>query len=151
MKPIQLNYEKSNRILEIKDLKFSTYTKMLYNKLRNKSSINQFDLQLLTDNIIKDMKIPFSIPVRFKNTQPHSTNNGKLKSKVMGTYSTLDTIIIYKYTAIRKKQITPKTAISTLLHEINHYADYKILNLIKSIHSKGFYSRLRQIENLLKD
>ena len=58
-------------------------------------------------------------------------------------------IIIYRYTAVKKKEVSPKTAINALLHEIMHHWDHEKLGLKKSKHTSGFYQRISLLKEML--
>lgn len=149
---METNYEKSNR-LELPDgIVFSELVRNRYNYFRSLTTINQSQLQELADYILSRFDL-CSIPISFKGTQPHKNRGkgGPLKKKTMGIYSgngRYAAIIVYKYTAKRHKEYAPKSAISTLLHEIMHHVDTVWFN-INSIHCRGFYSRLKQLQEML--
>ena len=137
------NYTKSNKITTIEGLKFLDRSKILYKRFREQIQISQAELQELSDSICSDLSLK-RISVSFKGNQPNARTEKRLKNKTLGIYNTAGYIQVYKYTAVRRKELAPKTAISTLLHELNHYFDYAIVGLTKSVHSKGFYLRLKQ-------
>jgi len=144
------NYTKSNSIELIPKLKISQITKQFYYQFREQTIISVKDLQHLTNNICMDLGIN-DIAVTFTGTQPHKHNGKRLQRKTLGIHRQHKGINIYRFTAVRKKQISPKTAIDTLLHEIMHRIDYVIIELTKSIHSKGFYSRLKHLTETIKE
>ena len=144
------NYEKSNSILKIPRLKISQTTKQFYSQFREQPTISVKDLQHLTNNICMDLAID-NIAVTFTGTQPHKHNGNRLQRKTLGIHNQNKGINIFRFTAVRKKQLSPKTAIDTLIHEINHRIDYVIIKLAKSIHSKGFYSRLKYLTETIKE
>jgi hypothetical protein len=45
---------------------------------------------------------------------------------------------------------TNRSFADVLLHEFMHHYDYYYLNLSESVHSKGFYSRIRDLKAKLK-
>ena len=143
------SYEKSNSITTLSNTTIKTDTKKLYHKLREQSVIGLRDLQDLSDGICLDMGIPV-VPVLFKGKQPK-----KGKGTVKGRYSYSQGQIfsghiqVYKYTAVREKQVAPKTAVAILLHEIGHHIDQTFLKLYKSLHTSGFYMRLQHLTQLL--
>jgi hypothetical protein len=142
------NYEQSNSITIIPNVNLSIGTKNLYKKLREKTELTTDLLQMLSDCICIDLGI-VAVPVKFQGKQPSSNDGKRLTKKVMGKYNTIGAIQIYKYTAVKQKQVAPKTAINTLLHELNHHVDYTIIRLVNSIHSSGFYARLQHLQTLL--
>jgi len=153
------NYTKSNKVTEYaKKYKIKVRTKKLYQQLVNGVEITQNDLQMLANAICNDFKAPI-IDIIFAGKQPksnRSTTKGYIKvSKPMIApnsrrieYLGLK-IQVYKYTAVRQKQVTNKVAIDVLLHELTHWFDYQIINLEKSIHSSGFYQRISYLKTLL--
>ena len=141
------NYKKSKTTEKFK-VNFSKDTKNNFKSLREKQDISEQELNKITDKILKDCKVE-GVQVFFSGTQPNTRANGKLKSKTMGRYTPrLRQINLYKYTAIRKQKRATKATLDTLLHEIAHHLDYKVLKLEKSIHTSGFFKR---ISNLKKD
>jgi hypothetical protein len=143
------NYEKSNNIENL-NTKFSEKTKKLFKTLQLEIELNENNLQSIANLICKDLNC--STPkITLVGTQLKKTQNGKLKMKVLGAYNPLfSTVKIYKYTAIKQKKVAPKTSLDTLLHELCHHFDYKILGLSNSIHSSGFYKRISNLkQNLL--
>ena len=148
---METNYEKSNR-LTLPDITFSELVRNRYNYFRNLTIINQSQLQELSNYILNQFGL-LSIPIRFQGIQPHKNKRGKktLRQKTMGIYSNRgihSAIQVYKYTAKRKQQLSPKSAISTLLHEVMHHIDSVWFN-INSIHCRGFYLRLQQLQEML--
>ncbi len=145
------NYEKS-LTATLPTLSFSTITKKEYIKGRELDSITESQLQKIADAICSEFSLP-TIPVEFKGRQPHNHDGKKLKKKIMGIHRRTNfgnsSIQVYKYTAKQKKQYAPKSAISTLVHEICHYFDYELCRLKKSLHTKGFYGRIRQLTEML--
>lgn len=144
------SYILSNAMLTIPNLSISIQSKNLYKKFREVAQISQEELQWLSNSICSDLRIS-TIPVFFEGIQPHNTRESRINRKTLGNItSNSSRIKIYKYTAARKQQLAPKTAIATLLHELNHHIDYQIFNLSQSLHTKGFYMRLSHLENTLK-
>ena len=154
------NYIESNAITIIPNATISQKTKDMYKKFRERIEIDSQILQVLANNICMDLSI-IPVPIKFQDKQPSRNDGKRLTQKTGGVYKrsrwsqgtvevdTSETIQVYKYTTVRQKQVAPKTAISTLLHELNHHIDYKIIGLVKSIHSKGFYLRLKYLTQLL--
>ena len=145
------NYNKSQEeTLPI--LSFSFPTKEEYKRGRELEGITEQKLQKIADAICCEFSVP-TIPVSFKGIQPHNSNGRRLTKKTMGVFRRTNfgnsNIQVYRYTAKQKKQYSPKSAISTLLHELCHYFDYRVCGLKKSIHSKGFYNRIGQLVDML--
>ena len=90
--------------------------------------------------------------------QVHEMRDGKLSSKIYGYYQCRNAgrgvvlepeIFIYHRTAILGKPISGKVFLHTLLHEWCHHYDLAKLQLEKSYHTKGFYTRLRKLGDVL--
>jgi hypothetical protein len=145
------NYEKSNSIEALPNLKLFPSTRTLFSYMREKSSIKQDDLQRVADAICNDLKVS-KVNIVYGGTQNNTRVNGKLKSKTLGLYYSGSTNIkIFQYTAVKQKEVAPKTSLDVLLHELMHHFDYKILGLLQSIHSGGFYKRIGHLKaELLK-
>lgn len=144
------NYEKSNKVESFPN-KITASTKKLFKTLREADITNTIALKRLADAICDDFKVS-KVSIAYSGIQSNTQVNGKLKSKTLGTYTTIrESIRIFQYTAVRKKEVSAKTALDTLLHELCHHFDFKILKLDKSIHSAGFYKRISNLkESLLK-
>ena len=93
--------------------------------------------------------------VEFVNRpEPHSHDGKRLRYKVQGRYKAtrnggirggLDADIkIYNLTAMRRQPRAALGALTTLLHEWLHHYDTEKLR-ITTIHTSGFYSRLREL------
>lgn len=152
------NYTKSNRVTEYaKKYKIKVRTKKLYESLINKTDITRSELQSLSDAICKDFGVG-TVKIIFDGKQPksnRSTTKGYIRVSApmvsiggKREYLALH-IQVYKYTAVRQKQVTNKVAINVLLHELTHWFDYKIIGLDKTIHSSGFYKRITHLKTLL--
>lgn len=139
-------YNNNNNIKSI-DSNVSSITAKQYQVLRNRSSIRQEDLQSLCNGICKDIGIS-SKPIIYKGIQPHNTYNGKLRQKILGN-TNFTYINLYKFTAIRRKVVSVKQTIDTLIHEIMHNYDAEVLKFV-SIHCSGFYHRIGDLTNKLK-
>ena len=140
-------YERSNKIVTIPNLIVTKATKNLYHKLREQGRITQVNLQNIADLICENLGIQPCI-ISLGGRQPHQHTGQRLKQKTMGNYRA-SRISIFKFTAVRQKERAPKTAISTLLHEINHHIDFALLRLDNSLHTAGFYKRLTYLKNMI--
>ena len=152
---METNYKKSNR-LELPDgIVFSELVRNRYAYFRSLTSISQSQLQELADYLLSRFDL-LPIPIRFQGIQPHKNQRGKstMREKTQGIYHCRGDrgqnswIEVYKLTAKRRQQRTPKGAISTLLHEVMHHIDTAWFG-IRSIHCRGFYSRLQQLQEML--
>ncbi len=142
------NYNQSNSILTIPNLTFlNCETQKLYSRYREAKEITQEKLQKLSDAIFSDLGL-IALNISFKGRRPHKSDGKRIVQNTLGVHRSAmssQSIQIYALTAARQDKVKPKTAISTLLHEINHNLDYNILKLRKSIHCKGFYIRLKHL------
>ena len=147
------NYGKSQKA-RLPVVNFSDEAKVLYRQCRELDSITQQNLQDLAHRVCGAFRIQM-IPIVFDGVQPRQvkqTTRGKMTAKTQGYFrrSCLGSnILIYRLTAARRQQRSPKGAISTLLHELVHYMDYEVNGLAKSIHSSGFYWRIGQLTDML--
>ena len=146
-------YEISNSIEALPKLnKIKAGTRTQFQKLFNANSLTVQELKSIADAICKDLAVPVC-PIAYGGKQPHSTSSrGTLASKIYGTYRTLgSTITLYKHTAKTGKVVANKTTLDTLLHELCHHFDYKLLGLNDSKHTAGFYKRIGSLrQELLK-
>jgi len=149
------NYIKS-KTATLPTLSFSTITKKEYTKGRELENISEKELQRIADAICCEFSVP-TILINFKDRQPHKSDGKKITEKTQGIYQRTnfgnEKITVYKYTASRKQQRSPKGAISTLVHELCHYFDFRVIGLTRSPHTgnkdHGFYGRIRQLTDML--
>ena len=144
------NYNKSNRILAV-DFYISNQAKRLTRDLLHSSETD--DRQELAKKLLAELSALSNIgPVRLKISdakQYHKKSGGKTVFKQYGYYKP-DTKYIYinNRTAVRGQILAPKTFVDTLIHEWVHHYDTEALNL-DSIHTKGFYERLKDLKTKL--
>jgi hypothetical protein len=82
--------------------------------------------------------------------QIHTLAGARLRSKTYGDYQCLASsrgavdprIRIFHRTAIKQQAVSPKVFLHTLLHEWCHHHDIASLKLGRSLHTRGFYTRL---------
>jgi len=150
------NYEISNATETIREFnRLSAKSKKLFQNMREQKGCTQTILQIVTDNICEDLNIE-TIQISFSGKQPSSG-----RGKILGVYRQIGTglngkgriekrnIKVYQYTAKQLKQVATKTAFNTLLHELCHYFDYRILYLNNSVHTAGFYKRISALKDTL--
>lgn len=146
-------YEISNSIEVLPKLnKIKAGTRTSFQKLFNSNILTVQQLKSISDAICKDLAVP-TCSIAYGGKQPHSTSSrGTIASKIYGTYRTLGcTITLYNHTAKTGKVVANKTTLDTLLHELCHHFDYKLLNLSESKHTAGFYKRIGSLrQELLK-
>lgn len=103
--------------------------------------------QKLLDSVCRAMKIP---PARLRvldDRQPHKLRGGKLAYKEYGVYYFENgTIGIANLTAVREQVVAGKTFFDTLVHELMHHVDRKLLGIPSTPHSPGFYARIDDLK-----
>jgi len=90
--------------------------------------------------------------------QVHEHDGRRLQSKTYGYYRCRlqagvvsgARIRIYHRTAVRQQVISSKVFLNTLLHEWVHHYDFAGLQLARSPHTSGFYTRLRWLAEQLQ-
>lgn len=145
------NYQRSNAILKLK-FKTSSQAKLLAKHLllsRETEDRQQLGEELL-DELCDLAKIDICNLKISEAKQYHRKRNGRVSFKQYGYYKP-DTKYIYinNRTAVRGQILAPKTFLNTLLHEWMHHYDSCKLKL-DSIHTKGFYTRLKILETQLR-
>lgn len=146
----QTNYEKSNAISTIDFPISKTATKLTAELLVSKATEKRQRLgdQLLDE--LADMAHVDIVKLKISDAkQWHKKYKGRTVMKQYGYYKP-DTkyIYIHNRTAVRGQILAAKTFLDTLLHEWMHHYDHQKLNL-NSIHTKGFYDRLRNLKEKL--
>lgn len=137
------NYTLSNSItcVDYKRLSHAEYKRLLLDVNR------QIDGQKLLDYLCDKYGIK-RIPLYIKSNRPVRAN-----SQTYGFYKLINgvgvSITIYNKTAKTNKEISIKSFVNTLLHEFIHHYDTHYLKL-NSIHSKGFYMRISDLEKKLQ-
>jgi len=146
-----MSYEKSQTaVLDYK--KVGSSSKKLFETFRNERTITQPMLQMVADDLCSDFGIA-NVPVSFAGKQPKSGGGktlGLLRRKI-SLGSKFYSITIFQYTATQMKQLSPKTALDTLLHELAHYFDFEVLKFDRSPLTAGFFKRINNLKNTLMD
>lgn len=147
----QRNYNKSNKITSIKfrvsdEAIFLAKKILILKKTSNRQKIGERLLDELCDAARIDI-----IKLKISETnQYHRKSGGRVVFKQYGYYRTDNKYIyIQNLTAVRGQILAPKTFLDTLLHEWLHHYDTHRLKL-NSIHTKGFYLRLKNLKEKLK-
>jgi hypothetical protein len=112
--------------------------------------------QALLDALDEAAGLPPCKLVVADRPQRHRTRDGRLALKTYGYYRIAwaaapprGSIRIYNLTAIRQQVLAPKVFLETLLHEWVHHYDFTGLQLDRSPHTSGFYSRIRDLAETL--
>lgn len=88
-------------------------------------------------------------PVRVLGVRPHQVNEGVTTFQLFGDYTPETAVIrVWLRTAILGKVSTPRSFLSTLLHEYCHHLDCAKLGWPGSYHTRGFYERVDQLYHL---
>ena len=150
MPRISLNYIKSNKITKVK-LPINISSKDLIKYLLDSSDTTdrQRLSELLLDELCDSAQVDI-VNVKISDTnQRHRRTGTRITFKQYGYYrSQSNYIYIQNRTAARGQNIAAKTFIDTLLHEWLHHYDTHRLK-INSIHTKGFYLRLKNLKEKL--
>jgi hypothetical protein len=146
------NYHRSNAITKIK-FKPSDFAKDLTQKILQSSSAEE--RQRLSDDLLDELADLAGIDIVkleiSDEKQHHRRRGGKISMRQYGYYKPdKKYIYITNRTAARGQILAPKSFLNTLLHEWIHHYDFCKLK-INSIHSKGFYARLKDLSQKLID
>ena len=147
---LKSNYQISNSILKAK-FPISDKALKLSDKLLKSST--EEDRQKLGDRLLDELADLARIDiVKLKISsvnQSHRRHKGRIVAKQYGYYKPgTHYIYITNRTAARGQFLAPKTFFDTLLHEWMHHYDFNKLK-INSIHSSGFYARLKDLKTKL--
>ena len=145
------NYERSNSIKSI-DFSVSARAKRLTQKML--ASQNYAERQSLSNFLANELSYNAGverITIEITNThQWYKKRGSRVAVRRYGSYyPKTKRISIQNRTAIRGKELAPKTFLDTLLHEWMHHYDFQKLRL-NSIHTKGFYERIRSLKDRLR-
>lgn len=78
------------------------------------------------------------VPVVVRGVRPHNAR-GELHG--LFRVEPPQGIVLWMRTAQRHDVVKPRTFLRTLLHEVCHYLDYRLLGLEDSFHTMGFFRR----------
>lgn len=140
------DYDKSNKITSVKLSKFKSDNYLSVLNAKNSSERYEASVKLLDYlcDKFKIERIAFSLL-----DKPRKCNN---RSQIYGFYVVgCNQIKIYNKTAKTLKMIAPKTYMETLLHEFIHHYDMKVIKLTTSLHTGGFYKRITDLNDKLKN
>lgn len=139
------NYDLSNNIVCVK---YNSFNKSYYNNLLKAKTIKErlyYSNELINYLCCKYKIVAPQIKI-IDNNQPHNNRGHKCGDYNVNRY----VIRIWNKTAKLGKEVSIKQFINTLLHEFMHHYDNKVLH-IDSIHSKGFYLRISDLEKKLQN
>lgn len=146
------NYRKSNRITKI-SFKPSDHACAICGKILKSSSVTERQKLslMLVDELCDQARIDIVNVKISEAKQHHRKSQGRIVMRQYGYYKPDKRYIhITNHTAVRGQPLAPKTFLNTLLHEWMHHYDTHKLKL-NSIHSKGFYTRLKILEGKLRE
>jgi len=145
------NYQKSNSITTVK-FPISELAKQKAKQILSSAEapVRQKLGEELLDELADGAKVDI-VKLKISATnQYHKKYNGRVVSKQYGYYRPKSNYIyIQNLTAVRGQNLAPKTFLDTLLHEWLHHYDHKKLKL-NSIHTQGFYLRLKSLKEKLE-
>ena len=147
---LKSNYKKSNSITSVKFTVSELAIKKAKKILSSKTAAQRQKLgEILLDELADGAGIDI-IKLKISETrQYHRKYQGRTVFKQYGYYRPQSSYIyIQNLTAVRGQNLAPKTFLNTLLHEWLHHYDFKKLKL-NSIHTKGFYLRLKSLKEKL--
>lgn len=147
---LMTNYEKSNAVTKV-DFEISERAQRLARQIlltqgheERQRSAHFFGNELCYNADIERITIQVT-----DTKQWHKRRGARLRVKRYGAYyPRTKRISIQNKTAVQAKILAPKSFLDTLLHEWMHHYDYERLKL-NSIHTKGFYERIRSLKDRL--
>lgn len=146
-----LNYQRSNGITKVKIPIGIDCIDLASYLLESKTVGGRQGLgEQLLDTLCDASQIDI-VNLKISDThQYHKKNKGRVVFKQYGYYWPQSKYIyIQNRTAVRGQALAAKTFLDTLLHEWVHHYDSCRLKL-NSIHTKGFYLRLKDLKTKLK-
>ena len=154
------NYERSNAVFSI-DFIASNRAKRLAKHIllakgheeRQRSS-HFFINELAYNADVERIAIQVTNTKQWHKMQDSASNGaGRRKRLAVKRYATYyprtKRISIQNLTAVQGRELAAKTFLDTLLHEWMHHYDFERLSL-NSIHTKGFYERIRSLKEGLE-
>jgi hypothetical protein len=142
------DYDKSNKIEELKISKISQTVINKSNVILSKKNYTVKDLQTLSDMICKSLRIN-NLPIKLKGARPQSSRGTTHGSYTRNISKKTFYITLYGITPKTKKIVAAKTLIKTLIHEIMHHYDFEKLKMNSSNHTTGFYKRISTLEKMI--
>lgn len=148
---LQNNYERSRAINAV-DFSPTLKARLLAEKLLTSFTPQRRERlgKALLEELGRNAGIPATVNLKVSATkQYHRRKQGRIVWKQYGYYRPRSRYMyIQNKTAVRGQTLAPKTFVTTLLHEWMHHYDYEKLR-IRSIHTKGFYSRIYSLKEKL--
>ncbi len=146
---LNANYRKSNRITLVKIKVSDSAIELANNLLTCVETDKRQNLgEQLLDELCDSAKIDITKLKISDTRQYHQRRGSRIVFKQYGYYRDRY-IYIQNRTPSRGQLVAPKTFLDTLLHEWLHHYDTYTLGL-NSIHTRGFYKRLKDLKNRLK-
>lgn len=142
------NYLKSNKITTIDVLVSQDAVRLAELLLKVDTA---FQRQKVSEQLLDELSDGAGIDIvnlKISDTKQYHRKRGKRTVFKQYGYYRSRYIYIQNKTAVRGQILAAKTFIDTLLHEwLHHYDTYKLK--LDSIHTKGFYLRLRDLKDKL--
>jgi hypothetical protein len=142
--PQRREYERSAGIARLPlrtDARLSEAVRQLHTSLAGDDRAStEHHAQQLVSLICKQLSVA-TARVHVEGTRPHDAR-GELHGLYQAASGTApDRITVWMRTARRGDVVAIRTFLRTLLHEVGHHLDGRLLGLPSSFHSKGFYQR----------
>ncbi len=96
--------------------------------------------QRLSNAMLSSFKVP-GVRVKVLSTRPSSSSSELHGLYEFGDVKELPTIKVWMRTSHHKRVVAFRTFLRTLLHELCHHLDYRLLKLEDSFHTEGFFKR----------
>jgi hypothetical protein len=156
------DYDRSNRLtrLPLRDPAAAARVAQTVLEARDAAG-RQASGQRLIDALAAQTGIPTPEVVVPDQSQPHRRSGGRIVYSLQGDYRRrrpteadpsvarggrpLGRIRVLHRTPARGAMVKPEAFLHTLLHEFCHHHDAEALGLLRSFHTKGFYSRLKHL------
>ena len=140
----QAIYDRSDGVVQIRLLE-PQFLRPLVHDLAKGLALEDRDLleaagQRLVDGLTRELRV---VPVRVEvlAVRPHA-HWGELHGLYTeGRGGRRPKITVWMRTARQKRVVAFRTFLRTLLHEVDHHLDYRLLRLADSFHTEGFYKR----------
>lgn len=144
------NYERSNAVTTVR-IGITTAARDLAARLLRSDGIEERQGlgEALLDELADGAQVDICTLKVSDTRQYHRRVGGRTVFKQYGYYRPQSRYIyIQNRTAVRGQVLAPKSFLETMLHEWTHHYDFQVLKL-RSIHTAGFYRRLRDLKEKL--
>src|SRR3989344_4198099 len=144
------NYERSNAVTTVEVAITAAARDLTDRLLRSPGTAERQGLgEALLDELADGARVDICSLKASETQQYHRRVAGRTVFKQYGYYRPQSHYIyIQNKTAVRGQILAPRSFVETLLHEWTHHYDFLVLKL-RSIHTAGFYARLRDLKEKL--